>query len=105
MCSRTRDRREPGGVLGDPGHPRRGPALGELGVKNVNDLSEAEWGAAARAGSQRLMACRWTPAVTSPTASAQHLRKMFQQQRSYGTNPQTGLLDYDAVAAAREFKP
>ena len=31
--------------------------------------------------------------------------KMFHQ-RSYGTDPETGLLDYDAVAAAaREFKP
>src|SRR6201996_1238026 len=31
--------------------------------------------------------------------------KMFHQ-RSYGTDPQTGLLNYDAVAAAaREFKP
>ena len=31
--------------------------------------------------------------------------KMFHQ-RSYGTDPETGLLDYDALAeAAREFKP
>src|SRR3954454_22701933 len=31
--------------------------------------------------------------------------KMFHQ-RSYGTDPETGLLDYDRVAeAAREFKP
>ena len=31
--------------------------------------------------------------------------KMFHQ-RSYGTNPETGLLDYDALAAqAAEFKP
>ncbi len=31
--------------------------------------------------------------------------KMFHQ-RSYGTDPETGLIDYDAVAAAaREFKP
>ena len=31
--------------------------------------------------------------------------KMFHQ-RSYGTDPDTGLLDYDAIAAAaREFKP
>ena len=31
--------------------------------------------------------------------------KMFHQQQ-YGTDPETGLLDYDAVAAkAREFKP
>ncbi len=31
--------------------------------------------------------------------------KMFHQQQ-YGTDPETGLLDYDVVAAkAREFKP
>ena len=31
--------------------------------------------------------------------------KMFHQ-RSYGTDPETGLLDYDRVAeAAREFRP
>mgnify|MGYP003340977435 CR=1 FL=1 len=33
------------------------------------------------------------------------IMKMFDQ-RSYGTDPQTGLLDYDKVAElAREFKP
>ena len=51
-------------------------------------------------------ACRWTPAATSPTASGPNISGKMFHQRQYGTDPQTGLLDYGAVAAAaREFKP
>ena len=39
-----RHRRQPRRLLGHPGHPRsRRPAWPRLGVKNVNDLSEADW--------------------------------------------------------------
>ena len=46
------------------------------------------------------------PAATSPTASGPNISGKMFHQRSYGTDPDTGLLDYDALAqAAREFKP
>ena len=46
-------------------------------------------------------ACRWTPAATSPTASGPNISGKMFHQRSYGTDPETGLLDYDAVARGR----
>ncbi len=83
------------------------PGLAELGAKNVNDLTEADWETLrAKLGNQRLLGMS--------LASGGHLThgfrpnisgKMFHQ-RSYGTDPETGLLDYAAIAAAaREFKP
>src|SRR3954463_11402194 len=84
-----------------------GPGLAEAGVKNVNDLSEADWEKLrGKLGNQRLLGMsldaggHLTPGFR-PNISG----KMFHQ-RSYGTDPKTGLLDYDKLAeAAREFKP
>ena len=83
------------------------PALTEFGSRNVSELSEADWETLrARFGSQRLLGMSLDAGghLTHgfrPTVSG----KKFHQ-RSYGTNPTTGLLDYDALAAqAAEFKP
>ncbi|MGI9123551.1 MAG: glycine hydroxymethyltransferase, partial [Mycobacterium sp.] len=83
------------------------PALGESGVKNVNDLSEAEWERLrAKLGSQRLMGMSLDAGGHLTHGFRPNISGKMFQQRSYGTNPETGLLDYDAVAAAvREFKP
>ena len=83
------------------------PALGEAGVKNVNDLSEAEWERLrAKLGSQRLMGMSLDAGGHLTHGFRPNISGKMFQQRSYGTNPQTGLLDYDAIAAAaREFKP
>jgi glycine hydroxymethyltransferase len=83
------------------------PALSEVGVKNVNDLSEAEWERLrAKLGSQRLMGMSLDAGGHLTHGFRPNISGKMFQQRSYGTNPQTGLLDYDAVrAAAREFKP
>jgi glycine hydroxymethyltransferase len=77
------------------------PGLKELGAKNVNDLSEADWEQLrTKMGNQRLMGMSLDTGFR-PNISG----KMFHQ-RSYGTDPETGLLDYAAIAeAAREFKP
>ncbi|HEY9290960.1 MAG TPA: glycine hydroxymethyltransferase [Microlunatus sp.] len=83
------------------------PALAEHGVKSVYDLSEEDWETLRkRFGEQR--------AIGMSLDAGGHLThgfrpnisgKMFHQ-RSYGTDPQTQLLDYDEVARmAREFKP
>lgn len=83
------------------------PALGELGVRNVNDLSEAEWERLrAKLGSQRLMGMSLDAGGHLTHGFRPNISGKMFQQRSYGTDPQTGLIDYDAVAAAvREFKP
>ena len=83
------------------------PALGEAGVKNVNDLSEAEWERLrGKLGNQRLMGMSLDAGGHLTHGFRPNISGKMFQQRSYGTNPTTGLLDYDAVAAAvREFKP
>ena len=83
------------------------PALGEAGVKNVNDLSEAEWERLrAKLGSQRLMGMSLDAGGHLTHGFRPNISGKMFQQRSYGTDPATGLLDYDAIAAAaREFRP
>jgi len=83
------------------------PALAEFGVKNVNDLSEADWETLrARLGNQRLMGMSLDAGGHLTHGFRPNISGKMFQQRSYGTDPQTGLLDYDALAAAaREFKP
>ncbi len=83
------------------------PALGEAGVRNVNDLSEAEWERLrAKLGSQRLMGMSLDAGGHLTHGFRPNISGKMFHQRSYGTDPKTGLIDYDAVAAAvREFKP
>ena len=83
------------------------PALVEAGVKNVNELSEAEWERLrGKLGNQRLMGMALDAGGHLTHGFRPNISGKMFQQRSYGTNPETGLLDYDAVAAAvREFKP
>ena len=88
-------------------HHIEAPALSEFGARTVNDLTQADWDTLRhRFNDQR--------AIGMSLDTGGHLThgfrpnisgKMFDQ-RSYGTDPQTGLLDYDKVAElAREFKP
>ncbi|WP_445166684.1 glycine hydroxymethyltransferase [Mycolicibacterium sp. Dal123E01] len=83
------------------------PALKDLGVKNVNDLSEAEWERLrARLGSQRLLGMSLDTGGHLTHGFRPNISGKMFHQRSYGTNAETGLIDYDAVrATAREFKP
>ena len=83
------------------------PALAELGAKNVNDLSDADWETLRRSmGDQRLLGMSLDAGGHLTHGFRPNISgKMFHQQQ-YGTDPTTGLLDYDALAArAREFKP
>src|SRR6201991_1826628 len=83
------------------------PGLAEFGAKNVNDLSEAEWEALrAKLGNQRLMGMSLDAGGHLTHGFRPNISGKMFHQRSYGTDPETGLLDYAAVAAAaREFKP
>ena len=88
-------------------HRVEGPALERLGAKNVNELTDADWETLrAELGNQRLLGMSLDAGGHLTHGFRPNISgKMFHQQQ-YGTDPTTGLLDYDAVAAkAREFKP
>lgn len=83
------------------------PALAEYGVKNVNDLSEDQWEELRkRFGNQRLLGMSLDAGGHLTHGFRPNISGKMFHQRSYGTDPSTQLLDYDALAAqAREFKP
>src|SRR6201994_2731824 len=83
------------------------PGLVDAGAKHVHDLSEAEWEQLrGKLGNQRLMGMSLDAGGHLTHGFRPNISGKMFHQRSYGTSPDTGLLDYDAVAAAaREFKP
>jgi glycine hydroxymethyltransferase len=83
------------------------PGLAELGAKNVNDLSEADWEQLrTKMGNQRLMGMSLDTGGHLTHGFRPNISGKMFHQRSYGTDPETGLLDYAKIAeAAREFKP
>jgi glycine hydroxymethyltransferase len=83
------------------------PGLAELGAKHVNDLSEADWeNLRNKLGNQRLLGMSLDAGGHLTHGFRPNISGKMFHQRSYGTDPVTGLLDYNAVAAAaREFKP
>src|SRR6476660_3719791 len=83
------------------------PALQKLGAKNVNELSEEDWESLRHEfGNQRLLGMSLDAGGHLTHGFRPNISgKMFHQQQ-YGTDPETGLLDYDVVRAkAKEFKP
>ncbi|MFD7920301.1 glycine hydroxymethyltransferase [Streptomyces sp. NPDC059740] len=83
------------------------PALARAGVRHVNDLSEEDWAQLRRAlGDQRMLGMSLDAGGHLTHGFRPNISGKMFEQRSYGTDPETGLLDYDAVrAAAREFRP
>src|SRR6187397_2320735 len=88
-------------------HRIEGPGLEKLGAKNVNDLSEADWEQLRHElGNQRMLGMSLDAGGHLTHGFRPNISGKMFHQRSYGTDPETGLLDYDALAeAAREFKP
>src|SRR3712207_3642092 len=83
------------------------PALEKLDAKNVNELSDEDWERLrAEFGNQRLLGMSLDAGGHLTHGFRPNISgKMFHQQQ-YGTDPSTGLLDYDALAVkAREFRP
>src|SRR6188472_1451992 len=83
------------------------PYLQKMQAKNVNELTEADWETLRHEfGNQRLLGMSLDAGGHLTHGFRPNISgKMFHQQQ-YGTDPATGLLDYDALAeAAREFKP
>ncbi|MCB0910450.1 MAG: glycine hydroxymethyltransferase [Propionibacteriaceae bacterium] len=88
-------------------HRVESPALEKLGAKTVNDLTEDDWESLRATFNQQRVMGMALDAGGHLTHGFRHniSGKMFRQH-SYGTHPETGLIDYDKLLAdAREFKP
>ncbi|MDY0810101.1 glycine hydroxymethyltransferase [Kitasatospora purpeofusca] len=83
------------------------PALERAKVRNVNDLSEADWAELRREfGNQRMLGMSLDTGGHLTHGFRPNISGKMFDQRSYGTDPATGLIDYDALrATAREFRP
>ena len=83
------------------------PSLARLQAATVNDLSEADWEALRHEfNSQRVMGMSLDAGGHLTHGFRHNISGKMFEQHSYGTNPETGLIDYDALrATAREFKP
>jgi glycine hydroxymethyltransferase len=83
------------------------PALAEYGVRQVNDLSEDDWETLRkRFGEQRALGMSLDAGGHLTHGFRPNISGKMFHQRSYGTDPDSQLLDYDQVArVAREFKP
>ncbi|MGI8458777.1 MAG: glycine hydroxymethyltransferase [Propionibacteriaceae bacterium] len=83
------------------------PELAELGLKGVNDMTEAQWETLRhKFGHQRMLGMSLDAGGHLTHGFRPNISGKMFHQRSYGTDPETQLLDYDAVrAAAHEFKP
>ncbi|GAB3711943.1 glycine hydroxymethyltransferase [Mariniluteicoccus flavus] len=83
------------------------PKLAELGKKQVNELSEDEWETLRKSfGGQRLMGMSLDAGGHLTHGFRPNISGKMFHQRSYGTDPQTQLLDYDLVREqVKEFKP
>jgi glycine hydroxymethyltransferase len=83
------------------------PTLARLGAKTVNDLSEADWEALRREfNTQRVMGMSLDAGGHLTHGFRHNISGKMFAQHSYGTDPASGLIDYDKLAAdARAFKP
>jgi glycine hydroxymethyltransferase len=88
-------------------HRVEGPALEKHAAKNVSELTEADWEELRHElGNQRMLGMSLDAGGHLTHGFRPNISGKMFQQRSYGTDPSTGLLDYDKVReAAREFRP
>jgi glycine hydroxymethyltransferase len=83
------------------------PALAEWGASHVNDLSDTDWEELRLAlGNQRALGMSLDAGGHLTHGFRPNISGKMFHQSSYGTDPETELLDYAAVRTkAREFKP
>ncbi len=83
------------------------PALEKAGAKHVNDLTDADWESLrGDLGNQRALGMSLDAGGHLTHGFRPNISGKMFHQSSYGTDPETGLLDYTALRdRAREFKP
>ena len=83
------------------------PALQEAGLKHVNDLTEEDWQKLRRQlGNQRLLGMSLDAGGHLTHGFRPNVSGKMFEQASYGTDPDTGLVDYAALRAqAKSFRP
>jgi glycine hydroxymethyltransferase len=83
------------------------PRLAELGAKHVNDLDAEAWeGLRRELTGQRMIGMALDAGGHLTHGFRPNISGKLFEQRSYGVDPSTGLLDYDAVRRlAHEFRP
>ena len=83
------------------------PALAEVGAKHVNDLEPAVWERLRHdLQGQRMMGMALDAGGHLTHGFRPNISGKLFEQASYGVDPESGQLDYDAIAAqAREFRP
>ncbi len=83
------------------------PALEKAGAKHVNDLTESDWAELRSAlGNQKMLGMALDAGGHLTHGFRPNISGKMFHQSSYGTDPSTELLDYDAVRAqALEFRP
>ncbi|GIG87620.1 glycine hydroxymethyltransferase [Plantactinospora endophytica] len=83
------------------------PALRRAGVRHVNELTDGDWAVLRRElGDQRMLGMSLDAGGHLTHGFRPNISGKMFDQRSYGTDPETGLLDYDEVRRiAREFRP
>ncbi|KQS66615.1 glycine hydroxymethyltransferase [Modestobacter sp. Leaf380] len=88
-------------------HRVESPALAEAGVKNVDALTTEDWAVLRRSlGDQRMLGMSLDAGGHLTHGFRPNISGKMFEQASYGTDPETGLIDYAALRAqAREFRP
>jgi glycine hydroxymethyltransferase len=83
------------------------PALRTADVRHVNDLPDADWERLRRdLHAQRMLGMALDAGGHLTHGFRPNISGKLFEHASYGTDPETGLLDYDSIAAqAREFRP
>src|SRR3984957_1063812 len=83
------------------------PALERAGARHVNDLREEDWSRLRHElGNQRMLGMSLDAGGHLTHGFRPNISGKMFDQRSYGTDPDTGLIDYAVVReTAREFRP
>lgn len=83
------------------------PALRRAEARHVNDLTTADWEVLRRElGNQRALGMSLDAGGHLTHGFRPNISGKMFEQRSYGADPETGLIDYDALrATAAEFRP
>ncbi|HEY1486552.1 MAG TPA: glycine hydroxymethyltransferase [Micromonosporaceae bacterium] len=83
------------------------PALAKAGVRQINEMTETDWEELRHEfGNQRMLGMSLDAGGHLTHGFRPNISGKMFHQRSYGTDPSTGLIDYDALReTAKDFRP